>query len=153
MKVNSAAEMFEACASKIEACDIAIFSAAVSDFTPVKAAGQKVKRGEHNWELELEPTRDIAAEMGKRKQPGQLFVGFALETEKGLEHALTKLERKNLDMIVLNMAGEEGSGFGSDTNRVTFIDRSGGVVQHELKAKSQVADDLVERLKNLVEPA
>lgn len=151
--VNTAAEMYHACLDRVEACDIAVFSAAVADFTPLQSAPQKVKRGKEHWVLELQPTKDIAAELGKQKRSGQCFVGFALESEKGLENARSKLERKNLDLVLLNMAGEEGAGFGTDTNRVTFIDRKGGVAEVEQKPKSQVAEDLVMRVINIMENA
>ena len=94
----------------------------------------------------MKPTKDIAGEMGKAKKKGQLFVGFALETDNELEHARSKLQRKNLDLIVLNSLQEEGAGFGTDTNKVTMIDRSGNMDSFELKPKNQVAADLVDRV-------
>lgn len=153
VRVKTAAEMYRETAKRIAKIDIAVFSAAVADFTPVEPRDSKMKKGQAEWVLHLKPTVDIAAEMGKRKRDGQLFVGFALETEKGLENARKKLKNKNMDLILLNYAGEAGAGFGTDTNRVTLIDRSGEVEEYELKPKSQVATDLVARLVKMIEDA
>jgi phosphopantothenoylcysteine decarboxylase/phosphopantothenate--cysteine ligase len=152
-RVTSASEMFEACSVLMEDIEVAVFNAAVSDYTPVQTAGKKVKRGEGDWTLHLEPTRDIAAEMGRRKKDGQVLVGFALETDHEEENALSKLKKKNLDLVVLNSMRDEGAGFGTDTNRVTMIDRSGNLEKFELKPKSQVASDLVRRVIKLIEHA
>ncbi len=151
--VSSAAEMYDACAGLIDGADIAVFSAAVADFTPVETFDGKVKRGKDEWSIRLRPTRDIAAEMGKLKKAGQLFVGFALETGRGMENAMSKLHRKNLDLILLNSLQEEGAGFGTDTNRVTMIDRSDHIEEFKLKPKSQVAADLVKRVVKMIENA
>ena len=132
---------------------MAVFNAAVSDYTPVEASGKKVKRGEGEWILRLEPTSDIAAEMGRRKTEGQVLVGFALETDKEEEHALSKLKKKNLDLIVLNSMRDEGAGFGTDTNRVTMIDSSGNLEKFELKPKNQLAYDLVQRVIKMIDHA
>ncbi len=153
ISVTTAREMLQATEERIEACNIAIFSAAVADFTPVESSELKVKRGNQEWSIRMKPTTDIAAEMGKRKKSGQLFVGFALESDHGLEHARLKLVKKNLDLILLNHTGEEGAGFGTDTNRVTMIDRREEVEEYELKSKRQVAADLAERLIKMMEDA
>jgi len=152
-RVRSAEEMFERCDALMEQMDIAVFNAAVSDFTPVSVSGNKVKRGKEEWTLTLKPTRDIAAEMGKRKSAGQLLVGFALETDNEQDFARQKLEKKNLDLIVLNSMQDRGAGFGTDTNRVTMIDRMGNADKFELKPKQQVAVDLVQRVIKMVEDA
>jgi len=152
-RVTSAGEMYETCEKLISNTDIAVFNAAVSDFTPVEISTQKVKRGAEEWTITLRPTRDIAGEMGKKKSKNQVFVGFALETDAGLVQAGAKLKKKNLDLIVLNSLQEPGAGFGTDTNKVTMIDREGGVENYELKPKSQVAADLVERVIKLIENA
>ena len=152
VRVTSAAEMFEACSVRSGEVDIAVFNAAVADFTPVSVSGSKVKRGGEEWTIKLKPTRDIAGELGKRKRDDQLFVGFALETEQGILHAREKLSRKNMDLVVLNSL-EDGAGFGTETNRVTMIDRNGAVEEHELKPKDQVAADLVERVIKILEDA
>lgn len=151
--VTSADEMFNRCSELMGKIDIAVFNAAVSDYTPVSTSETKVKRGGDEWTIRLKPTKDIAAEMGRRKLDGQLLVGFALETDNELEHARQKLKKKNLDLIVLNSLQDDGAGFGSDTNRVTIIDRLGSAHKYELKPKDQVAADLVERVIKMVENA
>ncbi len=144
--VTSAAEMYQACKELINRVDIAVFNAAVSDFTPAEVFLKKVKRSGAEWTVRFKPTRDIAAELGKAKRTGQLFVGFALETDNELEHAKSKLLKKNLDLIVLNSLRQKGAGFGTDTNKVTMIDTSGNTEEYELNPKSQVAVDLVDRV-------
>jgi phosphopantothenoylcysteine decarboxylase/phosphopantothenate--cysteine ligase len=153
IRVTSAQEMYDACRKVAGRVEIAVFNAAVSDFTPVEPEARKVKRGNQEWIIRLQPTKDIAAELGRKKRSGQLFVGFALETDRGLENAVAKLKSKNLDLIVLNAAGEAGSGFGTDTNRVTMIDRAGNVEEYEMKPKDQVALDLVNRVIKMIEDA
>ena len=150
INVTSAAEMFDACEDLIDSMNVAVFNAAVSDFTPVETSSKKVKRGSDEWTIKLKPTKDIAAEMGKKKGDEQIFVGFALETDHEVEHARSKLKKKNLDLMVLNSLREEGVGFGTDTNRVTMIDRSGNTDEFELKLKSQVAADLVDRVVKMM---
>lgn len=151
--VTSAEEMYLACERVIHRVDIAIFNAAVSDFTPVDPSLDKVKRGSGDWRLQLKPTKDIAAEMGKKKKKGQFFVGFALETDEGIESARKKLSDKNLDLIVLNTLQDQGSGFGTDTNRVTLLNGSGKPEKLRLKAKSEVASDLVNKVIKLADYA
>jgi phosphopantothenoylcysteine decarboxylase/phosphopantothenate--cysteine ligase len=153
IRVTSAAEMFEHCSKLIEQMDVAVFNAAVSDYTPVSPHGSKVKRGGGEWSIALKPTRDIAGEMGKLKKKNQVMVGFALETENEIENARKKLEKKNLDLIVLNSMRDQGAGFGTDTNRVTMIDRKGAVDAFDLKPKAQVAADLVQRVVKLLKDA
>jgi phosphopantothenoylcysteine decarboxylase/phosphopantothenate--cysteine ligase len=152
-QVTTAAEMYEACVKLLDSIDVAVFNAAVSDYTPVENFSSKVKRASETWTIELKPTRDIAGELGRRKKDGQVFVGFALETDKEVENAREKMQKKNLDLMVLNSLREEGAGFGTDTNKVTMIDRKGGMENYELKPKSEVADDLVERLVKWIEDA
>jgi phosphopantothenoylcysteine decarboxylase/phosphopantothenate--cysteine ligase len=105
-----------------------------------------MKHGREEWTLRLKPTHDVAYEMGALKKEGQLFVGFALETDRGIEEARAKLIRKNLDLIVLNSLQEAGAGFGTDTNKITMIDRNGTEDEYELKPKRLVALDLVNRV-------
>ncbi len=152
-RVRSAGEMFEKCRALMEQMDIAVFNAAVSDFTPVSVSESKVKREKAEWTIRLKATRDIAAEMGKIKTAGQLLVGFALETDNELDFARRKLEKKNLDLIVLNSMQDRGAGFGTDTNQVTMIDRMGNADKFELKPKEQVAVDLVQRVIKMLEDA
>lgn len=146
VNVESAAEMYEQVMMMAPQCDVVISCAAVADFTPVKRAVAKLKRGEESLKLELQPTKDIAAELGRQKRDGQMLVGFALETNDEEANALQKLKKKNLDMIVLNSLKDEGAGFGYDTNRVVMIDREGRTFQYGLKSKQEVARDIVERL-------
>jgi phosphopantothenoylcysteine decarboxylase/phosphopantothenate--cysteine ligase len=153
IRVRSAAEMYERCSEVMDQMDVAVFNAAVSDYTPVSSFEKKVKRDDGTWTIELKPTRDIAAEMGKRKKAGQLMVGFALETDNELEHARQKLEKKNLDLVVLNSMQDQGAGFGTDTNRVTIIDSQGKIDKFDLKPKAQVAQDLVQRIIKMIEDA
>ncbi len=150
INVTSAAEMFDACEDLIDSMNVAVFNAAVSDFTPVETSSKKVKRGSDEWTIKLKLTKDIAAEMGKKKGDEQIFVGFALETDHEVEHARSKLQKKNMDLMVLNSLREEGVGFGTDTNRVTMIDRFGNTDEFELKLKSQVAADLVDRVVKMM---
>jgi len=121
--------------------DIAIFSAAVSDFRPKVVSSQKIKKKQDNLVIELEPTKDILASVGKLKKELYL-VGFALETENELENAKDKIKKKNLDLIVLNSLRDKGAGFGSDTNKITLIDKKDKVQEFKLKSKQEVATDI-----------
>ncbi|RZF58984.1 bifunctional phosphopantothenoylcysteine decarboxylase/phosphopantothenate--cysteine ligase CoaBC [Sphingobacterium corticibacterium] len=140
--VTSAQEMLEACSSHFETVDIIVMSAAVADYTPVSVASQKIKKKDTNLEIALKKTTDILATLGKKKTNKQTLVGFALETENELQNAQDKLQRKNLDYIVLNSMQDKGAGFGGDTNKVTMIDRKGETQQFELKSKKDVANDI-----------
>jgi len=144
--VESAAQMYEAAFREFEACDVAVLSAAVADFTPREKADRKIKRGKDDLVLELLPTKDIAAELGHVKKASQMLVGFALETNDEENNALSKMQRKNLDMIVLNSLNDKGAGFGGDTNKVTIMDRAGGRTVYDLKTKTEVARDIVNEI-------
>ena len=143
--VESAAQMYDKTVGLFAEADMAVLAAAVADFTPARQETVKIKR-KGPMSLELEPTRDIAAELGKMKKNGQVLVGFALETDAGMDSACGKLERKNLDMIVLNSLSDEGAGFSGDTNKVTLISRGGVVEALPLKSKQDVARDIVDRI-------
>jgi phosphopantothenoylcysteine decarboxylase/phosphopantothenate--cysteine ligase len=143
--VQTAAQMYEATQQHYPHCDIAIFTAAVADYTPAVPAEQKIKKQAQTSELQLVKTKDIAFEMGKLKQPHQLNIGFALETENGLAHARQKLEKKNFDMVVLNSLTDAGAGFGHSTNKVSFIS-SHTHTELPLMQKSEVAEKLLEQL-------
>ena len=151
--VTSASEMYEACRNVIVDMDIAIFSAAVADFTPLKSEVKKIKSGGVNLNMALKPTPDIALELGKEKRSNQLFIGFALETDDELENAAHKLRKKNLDLIVLNSLKDKGAGFGGDTNKVSFISREGEVEEFDLKPKSEVARDIYVRIEKMIKDA
>jgi phosphopantothenoylcysteine decarboxylase/phosphopantothenate--cysteine ligase len=151
--VESASEMFDAATAVFGDCDGAVLSAAVADFTPEETAGLKTKRGKEAWDLRLVPTRDIAAELGSRKKPGQIIAGFALETHDELENARQKLLKKNLDFIVLNSLNDEGAGFGVDTNKISIIDQYNNIQNFGLKSKALVAADIVDKLANFTSAA
>lgn len=144
--VVSAGEMFEKCIELFPSCDAAIMAAAVADYTPVEKSQEKIKKSHGNLSLELRPTKDIAGELGKMKKKGQVLVGFALETENEIENAQKKLNTKNFDFIVLNSLRHKGAGFGTDTNKITIIDREGKHQEFDLKPKSMVARDIAEKL-------
>ncbi|HAN78412.1 MAG TPA: bifunctional phosphopantothenoylcysteine decarboxylase/phosphopantothenate--cysteine ligase CoaBC [Bacteroidales bacterium] len=142
VKVENAKQMLDASENEFAGCDAAIMAAAVADFTPVTIVNTKVKRGKENWNIELKPTADIAAELGKMKTEKQVLVGFALETTDEYKNAELKLQKKNLDFIVLNSLNDSGAGFGTDTNKVTIIEACGSSKAFELKQKTEVADDI-----------
>jgi phosphopantothenoylcysteine decarboxylase/phosphopantothenate--cysteine ligase, prokaryotic len=144
--VESAAEMYEASVKAFASADSAILCAAVADFTPETSADQKIKREKDDLVIRLKPTRDIAAELGKGKTNKQVLVGFALETHNELANAQFKLERKNLDFIVLNSLQEKGAGFRHDTNKICIVEKSGAKTDYELKPKSEVAADIIDKL-------
>lgn len=130
--------------------DITILCAAVADFTPVHSSDLKIKREKENYNLELEPTKDIAAEIGKIKRCGSLIVGFALETNNELSNAEKKLKTKGLDAIVLNSLKDSGAGFGVNTNKISIIARGGEITHYPLKSKEQVARDIADYIENLL---
>ena len=144
--VESAAQMYEVTSKEFVNSDVAVLSAAVADFTPKEKADHKIKRGKDDLLLELLPTKDIAAELGRIKTASQLLVGFALETNDGEVNALSKMQRKNLDMIVLNSLNDKGAGFSVDTNKVTILDKAGDKTVYELKTKVEVAKDIVDQI-------
>ena len=129
--------------------DVAIASAAVADYRPAQVANQKIKKKKAALKIDLEPTADILAYMGAEKKK-QLLVGFALETENEVANAQGKLQRKNLDLIVLNSLNDKGAGFKTETNKVTFITKSGAVLPQELKPKAEVAQDVFELIQQLL---
>lgn len=148
--VESAAEMHRECLRYFPETNGAIMCAAVADFTPLNPESQKTKRGNTNWQLELQPTTDIAKALGGLKKAHQLLVGFALETTNELENARHKLETKNLDLIVLNSLNDKGAGFGSDTNKVTLLTPDNNQQVFELKTKKEVAADIVAKMIDLL---
>ncbi len=139
--VTGAEEMAQAVFAHFENCDVAIMSAAVSDYTPRTTASEKIKKKDASMVVELKPTTDILSTLGEQKK-NQLLVGFALETEHEEEHAKGKLARKNCDFIVLNSLREAGAGFGKDTNRVVIYSKDNKKYPFELKSKAEVALDI-----------
>ena len=147
--VESCAEMYEATTAAFTEANAAILCAAVADFTPETTADTKIKREGDDLVLRLKPTHDIAAALGRMKQPHQHLVGFALETNDETAHAQDKLRRKKLDFIVLNSLRDAGAGFRHDTNKVTIISDS-DIKEYPLKSKAEVAKDIVDELVRIV---
>lgn len=145
IQVESAAEMLEACKKVFTQSDIAIFCAAVADFTPEYKEGQKIKREKGEQLLRLIPTKDIAAVLGKMKNKKQKTIGFALETNHEIENANEKLHKKNLDFIVLNSLQNPGAGFQYDTNQISIITQNERI-DFPLKTKKEVAKDIIQIL-------
>ncbi|ULQ56663.1 bifunctional phosphopantothenoylcysteine decarboxylase/phosphopantothenate--cysteine ligase CoaBC [Flavihumibacter rivuli] len=148
-RVKTAEEMYDAAVSRFKDSNVAIMAAAVADYTPVTVAEEKIKKQEEGLVIALKKTRDILKSLGELKQPGQLLVGFALETNNEEANAIEKLQKKNADMIVLNSLNDQGAGFGIDTNKVTIFDRSGNSNAYPVKSKSAVARDIVDAILNL----
>lgn len=145
VSVESAQQMHDAALSAFADSDAAIMCAAVADYAPVVVAEKKIKREKDDIPvIELKKNPDIAAALGKIKKPGQMLVGFALETDNEMANAQSKLEWKNLDMIVLNSLADKQAGFGVDTNKVTIIEKDGMVHSYEVKPKKEVAADIVD---------
>jgi phosphopantothenoylcysteine decarboxylase/phosphopantothenate--cysteine ligase len=149
--VGSAAEMHKAVTKHAKSADAVIMAAAVADFAPETQATRKIKKqqGQKQLDLRLTPTTDILHALGQRKN-GAVLVGFALETHDELRNAQDKLKRKNLDLMVLNTVGDEESPFGSDTNAVTIIDRSGKPTKLPRLPKFDVANAILDRVKQLL---
>ena len=141
--VKTAQEMFEATTAHFAQADVIIFAAAVADYAPAKVADQKIKKKEQTFAIELQKTTDIASALGAVKKPGQIIVGFALETENELVNAKEKLTRKHFDLIILNSMQDKGAGFAHDTNKITVIDKTGNVTDFALKSKTEVAQDIM----------
>ncbi|WP_309608931.1 bifunctional phosphopantothenoylcysteine decarboxylase/phosphopantothenate--cysteine ligase CoaBC [Flavobacterium sp.] len=145
VSVTSAEEMYFACHDYFSKCNVAIAAAAVADYKPKNVALQKIKKIENTFNIELEKTKDILASLGEIKK-NQFLIGFALETENEIENAKLKIQKKNLDLIVLNSLNDEGAGFGKSTNKVTFIDKHFNIEAQDLKSKEDVAIDIVNKI-------
>jgi len=150
-RVVTAAQMNDACQALFQHADIAVMAAAVADFTPVKPATGKIKKEKGLNKIELKSTTDILAGLGRMKKKGQLLVGFALETDNELENAQQKLQRKNLDMIVLNSLKDPGAGFGGDTNKITLLRPNEAPKAFNLKSKPEVAEDIINEIIQMAE--
>jgi phosphopantothenoylcysteine decarboxylase / phosphopantothenate---cysteine ligase len=148
--VQTAGEMLQAVTKAFGDAKITIMSAAVADFTPAQTADKKIKKAGAPIHLDLKPTTDILAELGKRKKDHQLLAGFALETDNELQNARKKLNTKNLDLIVLNSLKDQGAGFGSNTNKVTILDRHGNQYEFPLKSKKEVAADILDKIVEML---
>lgn len=145
-KVTSAKEMFDKSIELFKNCDAAILAAAVADYTPTEFFEKKVKHSDQNLSIELKPTKDIAANLGKIKKQNQKLIGFALETNDEIKNAQKKLKSKNFDFIVLNSLNDKNTGFMFDTNKISIIDKNNNIKKFELKHKNQVAIDIVKEL-------
>jgi len=152
IRVRSAQEMEREILDRASAMDGIIMTAAVGDYRPARVAAQKIKKGADELTLHLIKNPDILASLGRSRPPGsrQVLVGFAAETEHLLENAREKLTHKNLDFIVANNLTESGSGFGTDTNRVKIIDRSGTVDELPTLSKDEVAARILDRVESLL---
>ena len=146
IKVESASEMFRQCSHYFDECEIALFTAAVSDYRPEIAQSKKIKKTDDTFSLKMVRNRDIAVEFGKIKKLGQFSIGFALETDNELENARLKLIKKNFDLIILNSTNDAGATFGFDTNKITIIDKLGHEQHFDLKLKSALAFDILESI-------
>lgn len=145
INVMSAQEMYEACHKYYENVDVAIAAAAVADYRPKEVALQKIKKNAEEFSIELEKTKDILLSLGAAKKD-QFLIGFALETENEIENAKLKIQKKNLDLIVLNSLQDAGAGFKKETNKVTFIDKNFNIEPMELKSKEFVAIDILNKV-------
>lgn len=143
--VVSAEEMYRAAMEHFAVADVVIAAAAVADYRPVEVAGSKIKKKEGTLTLDLVPNKDILMEMGMTKTK-QYLVGFALETDDEVANALEKLRRKRLDAIVLNSLKDKGAGFGTPTNKITFLDKNSTIIPFELKTKADVAADILDEI-------
>jgi phosphopantothenoylcysteine decarboxylase/phosphopantothenate--cysteine ligase len=145
VNVVSAEEMLQACLKIYATTDIAICAAAVADYRPIEKAPEKIKKGnEDNFHLELVKNPDILATLGKMKREDQVLVGFALETNNEMEHALKKLESKKADMMILNSLRKEGAGFGHDTNQVEILQKNKKIISLPLQSKAEIAKSIVD---------
>ncbi len=149
--VRSAKEMHDECIGRFTDADIVIMAAAVADYTPARVSDKKIKKKEGEWAIPLTRTTDILEAIGKAKKAGQVLVGFALETDNEVENARSKMERKNLDLIVLNSLKDSGAGFGHDTNRITIIGKGNFCKEFELKSKREVALDIINTVTEIVQ--
>ena len=143
IQITSASEMYEACINNFSEVDVTVMAAAVADYTPEDFSLTKIKKAENILDLKLKRTKDILQHLGEQKSKHQIIVGFALETNNEKENALSKLEKKNIDLIVLNSVNDEGAGFRSDTNKITIFDKRGNEFQFKTKSKKLVAKDIV----------
>ncbi len=150
IEIESAKQMYEAVMNEIANADIVIKSAAVADYKPKNLADQKLKKSDGEMMIELDRTKDILFEIGKRKKLNQILVGFAAETHDLIAHASAKIQKKNLDLIVANNVKMAGAGFGTDTNIVTLIHKDGELEQLPMMTKQEVAKSVFDRISELI---
>ena len=150
VRTNTADEMLESCLQDFDDCNILVMAAAVADYKPKNLRKNKIKKSEKTSSIELVKTVDILQQLGEKKS-NQLLVGFSLETENELANAKTKLQKKNLDAIVLNSLADKGAGFQHNTNKITFIPAKGKHITYPLKNKSEVAVDILDEIKTMID--
>lgn len=143
VRVNTAAEMYDACINDFKETDIAIMCAAVADYSPVIVSKEKIKKKDDTLFVELRKTKDILKQLGQLKTDKQILVGFALETADEENNAIKKLTDKNADFIILNSLNDEGAGFGFSTNKITIFDKILNKFSFETKSKDAVAVDII----------
>jgi len=148
-RVQSAEEMYQSAIKVFDSCNAAIMAAAVADYTPKTVSDIKIKKKDEDLNIPLERTKDIAGYLGSIKK-NQVLIGFALETNDEIANANRKLQKKNLDFIVLNSLNDKGAGFQHDTNKIRIIKKSGESLEFELKQKTEVAEDIVNELVKLI---
>jgi phosphopantothenoylcysteine decarboxylase/phosphopantothenate--cysteine ligase len=151
VKVRSAQEFYEAVKSKYKDYHIFIFAAAIADYKPKVKADQKIKKKDSEMTIELSKTIDVASEFGRLKTVDKTHIGFALETNNEMENAMTKLEKKNFDMVILNSLNDPGAGFQHDTNKISIISKNNERQEFSLKSKKEVAEDIVSAIKNYLQ--
>ena len=149
-RVETASDMERAVLRHAEPADVVIMAAAVADFRPKVVTGSKLHKADGVPELVLEPTPDILAELGRRRRPGQVLVGFAAETDQVAERAVAKLSAKGVDLMVANDVSAAGAGFDHDTNEVTIFGADGSVATVSLRTKAAVADAILDRVAALL---
>jgi phosphopantothenoylcysteine decarboxylase/phosphopantothenate--cysteine ligase len=150
ISVTTAFQMHDVAISHTKDADVIVMAAAVADYAPEKIAATKIKKKDSGREIKLVKTPDILKDLGERKKANQVLVGFALETDNELSNAQGKLKNKNLDFIVLNSLQDKGAGFGTDTNKITIIDKQGTIKKFKLKSKADVAKDIVNKIASIV---
>jgi phosphopantothenoylcysteine decarboxylase/phosphopantothenate--cysteine ligase len=143
VNVTSAQQMYDGCTHNFSESNITVMAAAVADYMPQDFSSKKIKKAEDTFSLALKRTFDILKKLGEQKRNDQIVVGFALETNNEKENALSKLEKKNIDLIVLNSLNDEGAGFGTDTNKIAIFDKRGNEFHFEKKSKKLAAKDIV----------
>ena len=149
-RVQSAAQMYDAATKAFDDCDAGIMAAAVADYTPKTVSDIKIKKKDGDLNIPLQRTKDIAGYLGSIKK-NQVLIGFALETNDEIANANRKLQKKNMDFIVLNSLNDKGAGFQHDTNKIRIIKKSGEeILEFELKSKKEVAEDIVDELVKLL---
>ena len=147
IRIQSAQEMYEATVERYATADATVMAAAVADYRPKVVSTEKIKKKDGEMAIELERTKDIAAEVGKQKRSDQINIGFALETQNEMKNAQKKLIKKNFDFIVLNSLNDKGAGFKHDTNKITIVDRDNNIQEFELKSKQAVAADILDKIE------